>query len=69
MESGNKKWTPPERKNLISEFEETPCLWNVFDNCYKNNDMKAGALEKVALSLGFSVVEIKRISGVSSLVN
>jgi hypothetical protein len=60
MESGNKKWTPSETKNLISEFEETPCLWNVFDKGYKNKDMKAAALEKIALSLGFSVVEIKR---------
>jgi hypothetical protein len=60
MESGNKKWAPPETKNLISEFEETPCLWNVFDKGYTNKDMKAAALEKIALSLGFSAVEIKR---------
>jgi hypothetical protein len=60
MESGNKKWTPPETKNLISEYEETPCPWNVFDKGYKIKDMKAAALEKITLSLGFSVVEIKR---------
>jgi hypothetical protein len=60
MESGNKKWAPPETKNLISQFEETLLLWNVFDKGYKNKDMKEAALEKIALSLGFSVVEIKR---------
>jgi hypothetical protein len=60
METGNKKWTPQETKDLISEFEESPCLWNVFDKGYKNKDMKAAALKKIALSLGFSVGEIKR---------
>jgi hypothetical protein len=59
MESSNKKWTPPEM-NLISEFEESPCLWNVFDKDYKNKDMKSRALTKIALSLGFSVYDVKR---------
>jgi hypothetical protein len=31
METGNMKWTSPETKNLISDLEESSCLWNVFD--------------------------------------
>jgi hypothetical protein len=49
METGNMKWTSPETKNLISDFEESSCLWNVFDKGYKNKDMKAAALKKIAL--------------------
>jgi hypothetical protein len=60
MESGNKKWTSPETRNLISESEESPCLWNVFDKECKNKGMKARALTKIALSPGFSVYEVKR---------
>jgi hypothetical protein len=60
MESGNKKWTSPETRNLISEFEESPCLWNVFDKDCNNKDMKARALAKIALLLDFSVYEVKR---------
>jgi hypothetical protein len=60
MESSNKMWTPPETRNLISEFEESPCLWNIFNKDYKNKDVKARALTKIALSLGFSENEVKR---------
>jgi hypothetical protein len=60
MESSNKKWTPPETRNLISVFEESPCLWNIFNKDYKNKDMKARALTKISLSLCFSVYEVKR---------
>jgi hypothetical protein len=60
MKSGNKKWTPLETKNLISEFEKSPCLCNVIGKGYKNKDVKAAPLRKIALSLGFSVGEIKK---------
>jgi hypothetical protein len=60
MKSGNTKWTLLETKNLISEFEEPPCLCNVIDKGYRNKDMKAAPPRKIALSLGFSVGEIKK---------
>jgi hypothetical protein len=51
----------PETRNLISEFEESLCLWNIFSKVYKNTkDMKSRALTKNALSLGFSVYEVKK---------
>jgi hypothetical protein len=37
MESGNKKWAVSETRNLISQFEDSPCLWDVFNKDYKNN--------------------------------
>jgi hypothetical protein len=55
MESGNKKWTVPETRNLISQFEDSPCLWDVFNKDYKNKDMKSTAVTKIALSLGVKV--------------
>jgi hypothetical protein len=60
MEGDNKKWTSLETRKLISEFEESPCLWNAFGKDCKNKDRKARALTKIALSLGFSVYEVKR---------
>jgi hypothetical protein len=49
-----------ETKNLISEFDESPCLWYIFDKDYKNKDIKARALTKIALLLDFSVDEVLR---------
>jgi hypothetical protein len=52
MESGNKKWTVSETRNLLSQFEDSPYLWDVFNKDYKNKDMKSTAATKIALSLG-----------------
>jgi hypothetical protein len=60
IESGSKKWTVPETRNLISQFEDSPCLWDVFNKVYKNKDMKSTAVTKIALSLGVQVDKVKR---------
>jgi hypothetical protein len=60
MESGNKKWTVSETRNLISQFEDSPCLWDMFSKDYKSKDMKSMAVTKIASSLGVKVDEVKR---------
>jgi hypothetical protein len=60
MESCNKKWMPPETRNLISQFKDLPRLWDLFDKDYRNKDMKATAVTKIALLLGVKVGEVKR---------
>jgi hypothetical protein len=47
MESGNKKWTVPETGNLVSQFEDSPGLWDVFSKDYKNKDVKSTAVTKI----------------------
>jgi hypothetical protein len=46
MES-SKKFRPPKTRKLISEFEDLPCLWDIFSKDYRNNDMKAIAVKKL----------------------
>jgi hypothetical protein len=60
MEIGSKKWTVPETRHLISQFEDSPCLWDMFNKDYRNKDMKSTAVTKIALSLGVKVDEVKR---------
>jgi hypothetical protein len=60
IESGNKKWTVPETGNLVSQFEDSPGLWDVFNKDCKNEDMKSTVVTKITLSLGVKVYEVKR---------
>jgi hypothetical protein len=60
METGNKKWAPQETRNLISHFQDSPCLWDVFDKDYKNRYKKSTAVRKIALSFGINADEVKR---------
>jgi hypothetical protein len=61
MESGNKKWTVLETRNLIPQFEDLPCPWDEFINKdYKNKAMKSKAVTKITLSLGVKVDKVKR---------
>jgi hypothetical protein len=48
------------RQGISYQFEDSPCLWDVFNKDYKNKDMKSTAVTKIASSLGVKVDEVKR---------
>ena len=43
-----KGWDEEETSELISFFEENPCLWDVHHDTYSNRDMKSLAWQKIA---------------------
>ena len=46
-----KKWTEGETVKFVELYREYECLWDTSKTCYRNNQMRQSALEKIVTDM------------------